>query len=307
MTAAKSLWISREEQNLIDAFSGASVKPFDFKSLDELVETVPTAKIAGKDFSRIILGGNIVCGFAHSRDLIYVSSLVRAYHTPERIFQSLALAEKCGINTILTHPSIADAINAYWKQTGGKIGFLADCGWIEGGDTLYAIDYAIDKGANSCYIQGEAADEIVREGKWDYLEKCFNKIRDAKVPAGIGAHRIGTLRAIAEKGFSPDFWMKTFHPTNYWSNRHPEEHDNKYCYSIEENLAFMNERKEPWIAFKTMAAGAVHPKEAFRFAFKNGADFICAGMYDFQMVEDSNIATEILKDPNLNRTRPWMA
>ena len=72
-------------------------------------------------------------------------------------------------------------------------------------------------------------------------------------------------------------------------------------------MEFMRERKEPWIAFKTMAAGSVHPEEAFQYAFESGADFICAGMYDFQMVEDSNYALAILNDKSLKRERPWMA
>lgn len=42
---------------------------------------------------------------------------------------------------------------------------------------------------------------------------------------------------------------------------------------------------QPWIAFKILAAVALRPEEAFRFAFQNAADFICVGMYDFQIAE----------------------
>ena len=304
VTGARQVWLSNEERDLVDAFSGASRKALDLKSLADLKGQVPSGTIRGKQVSRVLLGGNIICGFAHSRDLIYVSSLVRAYHTPEKIFETLMLAEKCGINTILTHPSIADAINLYWKRYGGKIQFLADCGWMEGTDTLGAIDYSIDKGASICYLQGEVADKLVKEGNWDYIDKCLERVRQAGLPMGIGAHRIETLRAIAEKGISPDFWMKTFHPTNYWSHRHPEEHDNKYCYDPADTIAFMNEREEPWIAFKTMAAGSVGPQEAFQHAFASGADYICAGMYDFQIVDDANIALETLAATQ-QRPRRW--
>lgn len=309
VTTAKNLWLSKEEKDLADAFTGASRKAFDFPSLQELDKKCPVAKIGNKEISRIILGGNIICGFAHSRDLIYVSSLVRAYHTPTKIFESLRLAEECGINTILTHPSIATAIQTYWKELGGKIQFLADCGWMDGTDTLGAIDYAIDHGATLCYLQGECADSLVRENKWDYMDQCLERVRSQGLPMGIGAHRIETLQAIAEKGIKPDFWMKTFHPhaQSYWSGRHPEEHDNKYCYDPEATIEFMNSRKEPWIAFKTMAAGSVRPEQAFQYAFESGADFICAGMYDFQMVQDINITTGILDSNSLNRHRAWMA
>ena len=54
-------------------------------------------------------------------------------------------------------------------------------------------------------------------------------------------------------------------------------------------------------------AGAIHPNEAFRFAFENGADLICVGMYDFQMIQDLNIALDTLNDHNVkNRERPWV-
>ena len=68
----------------------------------------------------------------------------------------------------------------------------------------------------------------------------------------------------------------------------------------------MKNLKQPFIAFKILAAGAIHPEDGFRYAFENGADFICVGMYDFQIVDDVNIALNVLSD-NLQRERPWIA
>lgn len=42
---------------------------------------------------------------------------------------------------------------------------------------------------------------------------------------------------------------------------------------------------------------------AFSYAFNNGADFICVGMYNFQIVDDVNILLDTLA--NVNRIRPW--
>ena len=99
--------------------------------------------------------------------------------------------------------------------------------------------------------------------------------------------------------------MKTIHHHNYWAAEHPKWHDNMYCFDPDGTIEYMEQLKQPWIAFKVMAAGAIHPKDAFRYAFESGADFICAGMYDFQIVEDINITNEILNS-KLDRKRNWI-
>ena len=171
---------------------------------------------------------------------------------------------------------------------------------------LDRIQMAIDKGAIACYIQGETADHYIRNGNTDAIGKAFDLIRQNGVMAGIGAHNINTVKACVEAGFDPDFWMKTLHHHNYWSAAHPKRRDNMYCYDPDGTIEYMEQLKQPWMAFKTMAAGAIHPRDAFRYAFENGADFICAGMYDFQIVEDINITNEILNG-KLERKRDWMA
>lgn len=290
---------ARRKDNFV---ASATVRTFQFTSRRELRGALPAGKIGNVPVSRLILGGNLMGGWAHARDLIYVSKLVKAYHHRDKIFETLALAESCSVNTILTNPALCDVINDYWRN-GGKIQFISDCG---GKDVMEMTRKSIDRGACACYIQGGVADRLVQEGKFDLMAKTLELVRKNGLPAGIGAHSLNTVMAAVERGLIPDFWMKTLHHTDYWSAQPQKQCDNIWCEQPVETVSFMRQRKEPWIAFKVMAAGAITPQVGFRYAFENGADFVCAGMYDFQLVDDVNLALDIL-NKGLARNREWCA
>jgi hypothetical protein len=153
------------------------------------------------------------------------------------------------------------------------------------------------------------------------IEDCIDYIKQKGYPAGLGAHSVQALIACDEAGIEPDFFMKTFHHDNYWSahpreNRipfsvdgkrspnHDEFHDNMFCLFHEETTEFMSKKEIPWIAFKVLAGGAISPKDGFNFAFENGADFICVGMFDWQVVENANILNATLANLS-GRQRKW--
>jgi uncharacterized membrane protein YphA (DoxX/SURF4 family) len=301
----KKKWDSYEEKFLAkktDAKTSATLKSFSFTSLEDLKGEVPKGRIGNMELSRLIMGGNLIGGWAHARDLIYVSKLVKAYHSDERVMMTLQLAEKCGINAILTNPQLVRIIQKYRHETGGSIRFISDCGL--GGGFIEGIEKSIEGGADAMYCQGEISDRLVRDGKFEDIIRGLEMIRKEGKPAGIGAHRIETIIGCVEQGIKPDFWVKTLHHHNYWSAQpQAERHDNMYCYKPQDTIDFMNSLEEPWIAFKVLAAGAIQPEDGFRYAFNNGADFICVGMYDFQIVDDVNLVLDTLR--NVNRSRPW--
>ena len=309
----KQKWNSYEEKFLDsqpDVNSGATMKTFSFTSLENLKGQVPKGKIGELEFSRMIMGGNLIGGWAHARDLIYASQLVKAYHTDERIMMTLQLAEKCGINAIITNPALGRVINKYWRETGGEMMFISDCGDSSG--FLAGIRKSEEVGAKVMYCQGGIADKLVNDGNFDEIAKGLELIRSLGKPAGIGAHRIETVKGCVEKGIIPDFWVKTMHHHNYWSAQVDAEkkntvekdfRDNIFCFKPQETIDFMNQLEQPWIAFKVLAAGAITPQDGFKYAFDSGADFICVGMYDFQIVDDTNILLDTI--PKINRTRVW--
>jgi len=292
--------LAEEEKNAaVDGVSGATRRFTNWAKLEDLKGKPPKVKMGKLQISRIILGGNLFGGWAHSRDLIYVSDLVTAYHTPDKIHATFQLAQACGINAFLSHYSHFAMIKRYW-ESGGDMHFFADCRSPE------ETKISMDQGASACYVNGEKTDALVADGKFDVLEAHLEQVRKEGITAGLGAHRLITVQKVTERGITPDFWMKTFHHTKYWSAQHPSEHDNVFCREPDDTKEFMKTIDTPWIGFKTLAAGAIHPSEGFRFAFEGGADIICVGMYDFQMVDDVNIAVDVLKNKDsLKRERRW--
>jgi hypothetical protein len=53
-----------------------------------------------------------------------------------------------------------------------------------------------------------------------------------------------------------------------------------------------------------MTAGAIPAQVGSNHAFEHGADFVIAGMFDFQLTADVEIVVKALKRTKL-RERPW--
>ncbi len=287
-----------EERNLTDLLASRPTRaPSD--GMPQAKGKIPHARIKGLEISRLIMGGNLLGGWAHARDLLYVSELVKAYHTEEKMFRTFQMAESCGVNSLITNPILCPVLQKYWKQ-GGKIGFISDGGWNYRED----IQKSIDAGASACYLHGGRADGLAREGKWDEIAWALDTIRKSGIPAGIGGHELETIKGCVAHGLVPDFWMKTLHKTSYWSAEVDTEKksildkdfkENIFCRDPDETIAFMNTLEQPWIAYKILAAGAIKPADAFQWAFEQGADYICVGMFDFQMIDNVNLAYDVLQ------------
>ena len=304
-----------------DVMSGATVQ-LNQAALRELKGTLQKGKIGDHVISRMVLGGNLIGGWAHSRDLLYVPSLFKAYNTEKKIYETLILAEKAGINTInIGFPTNA-LIAKYKRMTGSKIKVISQVGPnMEKNDYYEFINKAIDFGVDIIQIQGNWCDWLVRDNKIDVIQKMMDKIRSQHYTSGLAAHSIESLIACEDNGIIPDYYMKTMHHDQYWS-AHPREyrfpfevdgkeyldhnrfHNNMFCLFPERTVEFVKRAKVPVMGYKVLAAGAIEPKDGFKWAYENGADFICVGMFDFQIVNDVNICMETLNNLS-NRQREW--
>jgi hypothetical protein len=307
-------------------------------SLQNIKGILPKGKIAKVDITRLIMGCNPMGGFNHSRDLRYVGQLSKQWHTAAKMKETWAIGEKAGINATNIIIQQFNVFNEFKKETGSKMLTIhqASCGTMPGmsgrpgtgmegpasTDPYEEIKQGIDSGADLVYILGEYVDALVQNNDFDLMQKAIELIRSAELPAGIGAHSLQSILATRREGIKPDFYYKTFHHDRYWSatpreNRvnypkrstttvidHNQWNDNMWDQFPEQTIEAFKDIDIPFVGFKVLAAGAITPSDGLRWAFENGADFVCLGMYDFQIVDDLNAAVEILGSL-VNRDRPW--
>ena len=306
----------------VHAITGATIKLQDL-SLKDLKGELPQGTLGKLKISRLIIGGNLIGGYSHSRDLVYGSQLFKAYNTDRKVFETLELAERAGINTFCADPNEMPLFAKYRELNSSKMQTLVQVwGHPKPTDLKATVDKAIDYGGSTLYIRGVEGDLFTKNQQIDVLGEALDYIKSQGVQAGIGAHSIEVPIQCEKAGLNPDYYVKTLHSDKYWSATplkdrvefsiidpklaHGQWRDNMFDLFPEKTIEFMGTIKKPWIAFKVLAAGAFHPRDGFRYAFENGADFINVGMFDFQVVEDVNTTIDVLSSLN-NRVRPWYA
>jgi len=277
---------------------------------------LPKAKIGKLEVSRLILGGNLLTHYTHSRDLKYVYALAAHYNTDEKILETLAAAEAAGINTVSMHnpEHPISLLRRYRKERGGKIQWIiCPTAPVEPDMVKYRehVESLVQDGCEAIYLWGVHADSLVAQGKLDLVAKAVALPKEFGVPSGVGGHSLDVVEACEAAGVEADFYIKTFHSHNYPTAPKPEQIKGAYnefpgywCANPQATTDFMKTVDKPWIAFKTMAAGAIPPQTAFRYAFLHGADFVLAGMFDYEIADDVKLATEALGRTK-ERERAW--
>jgi hypothetical protein len=270
---------------------------------------LPKAKIGKLEVSRLILGGNLLEHYAHSRDLTFVRGLAKAYNTEAKVIETLRLAETLGINTMSgsINATCTNVLRKYREKHNGKIQWII-CPYAPLEDGLAKFNEEVDKlmdwGCDAVYIWGERSDQAVAAKRVDLIGKAVEAVKAHGVSCGVGGHKLEVVVECEKQKVPNDFYIKTFHHHDYPSAN--LNFDSSWCANPNEVIEVMQGVTKPWIAFKVMAAGAIPPASAFPYSFNNGADCVLAGMFDFEMAQDVRLAQEAIAKAH-DRKRPWRA
>jgi hypothetical protein len=255
----------------------------------------PMSQIGKLKVTRLLCGGNLFSGFAHSGDLLYVSNVLKHYFVPDKILDTLQLCEESGINSCIlrTDDHIVDILKRYRKERGGKLQWIAQT-YPTIDNLKDNIKLAIDNGAVAAYAMGGNADTFFQKGRGELIGEVVAFIKQNGLVAGIGSHSLEVPKLAEQQRFNPDFYFKTINAAGY-ETQEPAE-----------IAAFMKTVKKPWIAFKVLGAGRMKAQDGIDLAFKSGADFVNVGMYDFQVREDVALVRDIVAKHS-QRERAWSA
>jgi hypothetical protein len=299
---------------------GATGEAIAQQETPEPKPAIPCGTIGKARISRLLLGGNLIGGWMHARDLKYVDGLFKAYATEAKMLETLQLAESLGINTVFE--TGANFIDKYNRTMGGHMQFIPHIQVDPNPDVAKLKDHIkaqVDTGAVALYIWGVSGDRLLRANAAHRIAQAVEMAKAHGLPVGVGSHSLLVPMECEKIGVPCDFYVKTLHRDDYfsatpkplrkefiWITGGEGWHDNMWCINPEETIEFMKTVKKPWIAFKVLAAGAYMPRDGFDYAVKNGADFLAVGMLDFHLKSNVKVFCDTLaRYPQ--RARPWMA
>ena len=260
---------------------------------------MPSGTIAGQAFSRLFIGGNLIGGYAHSRDLTYVSTLMRRYNTPAKIRETLELAERTGSmrstpGSCRTTPQLFE----HWKN-GGKIKWFAQVR-LDGGRRFLANPARDRPGGHGVAPDRRHLRRLARPGKFEKLARSLQFIKARKRMAGVAAH---DLRVIVECEKPSWTSISTRRPSTATSTtpRPGRRRQARWARTTIPGATIRGgdrghgQSQEALDRFQDSGRrGASSRARPSRYAFNSGADFILVGMFDWQIEEDAKLARRVV-------------
>ena len=151
-----------------------------------LPAAMPRVRIGGREFSRLIVGGNPVSGNSHQS--AQASREMADYFSAANVKRLLSACEEAGINTWQSRGDrhILRLLHEY-RLDGGRIQWVAQTA-SELADIPRNIRECAAAGAAGIYHHGSATDSMWAAGRIEDVRPRLKAMRDAGVLVGLGTH-----------------------------------------------------------------------------------------------------------------------
>lgn len=253
---------------------------------------LPTVPFGPVRVTRLISGGNPLCGNSHSSP--EMDADMREHFSADAVVKHLHRLQECGINTIQARGDYHRVL--YWlelfRREGGRLHWIAQTA-SEMADVFQNIRVLSAAGAVGIYHHGTQTDRFWREGRIDDCLDYLKCMRDCGVQVGLGTHIPEVIEYSEEQGWDVDFYMTCFYNLSRTPREsalvtgkassgevYPDDDPPRMCHTI---LA----TGKTCLAFKIMAAGRNcatqdDVRAAFEYAFANikPHDAVVVGMFD---------------------------
>ena len=275
----------------VEAVTSATVKVHEFTALRSLkAPFAETNALAGCEISALALGGDLIAGHSHGRDLIWTDEFMRRYHAGGTLERTVRYAVLCGITAAFVEPPEIARMAETARSVGGELACFANC--ADGADAAAAAA----SGARSVYLRPEVADALSEKGDGAGLKARMDALRRTGLPVGLGAESVATVKFAVGQGVLPDYWVVAFHSLDYPAATLKEACNSIWCRDPEATSAYLKTRPEPWVAIRGLAGGALAPESAYRFARGHGAAVVAIDLLDYRIVETVNALAPAQKE-----------
>jgi hypothetical protein len=249
---------------------------------------VPKMKFFETEISRMVLGVNPFCGYAHYNNNF--SGAMKEWYSPERVCSVMHEATRYGINAF--NYVALERLPQDWLR------FVAE------GGKMHLIMQVLSDDADTATLaktlkplamfrQGEVTDIAFRNGAMNTVRDWCKKVRDMGVIVGVGTHKPEVIAQVEDEGWEVDFYAGCVYnrtrTREEWKkvlNGEIMEMENEiYVQSDPPRMySVMRQTTKPCFAFKVLAAGRIADngiEQAFRTAFTSikPNDGILVGMF----------------------------
>ena len=249
---------------------------------------VPKMKFFHAEISRMVLGVNPFCGYAHYNN--NYSGVMKEWYTADRVCAVMHQCTRFGINAF--NYVALDRLPQDWLR------FVAEGGQMQLimqvlSDNNETIALAKRLKPLAMFRQGEIVDRAFMAGKMSGVREWCKAVRDMGIIVGVGTHKPEVISQTEEEGWDVDFYAGCVYNrtriVDEWkrilNGEITEMPHEIYLQSDPPRMySAMRQTTKPCFAFKILAAGRVDDwgvEQAFRTAFSSikPNDGVIVGMF----------------------------